>query len=101
MGETRTPPAPPPPPAAADPARLQREIDALRAGQAALADEVRELRAPRPPGSTAALRRARLLEIQPLRDALVIAALVALIWLGKELSLVTVPMLLAMLLAYL
>src|SRR5262249_29597188 len=101
MGETGTPPAPPPPPAAADPARVQREIEALRAGQTALADEVRELRASQPLGSAADLRRARLLEIQPLRDALVIAALLALVWLGKELSLVTVPMLLAMLLAYL
>src|ERR1043165_6645468 len=90
--------APPPP---ADPARLQRDIDALRDGQAALASEVRDLRASQPMGSGADLRRARLLEIQPLRDALVIAALLALVWLGKELSLVTVPMLLAMLLAYL
>src|ERR1043165_1397769 len=84
--------APPPP---TDPARLQRDIDALRDGQAALASEVRDLRASQPMGSGADLRRARLLEIQPLRDALVIAALLALVWLGKELSLVTVPMLLA------
>jgi predicted PurR-regulated permease PerM len=40
-------------------------------------------------------------QIQPIRDVLVVAAVVGLIYLGYRLSLVTVPILLAMLLAYL
>ncbi|MFU8830469.1 MAG: AI-2E family transporter, partial [Phycisphaerales bacterium] len=39
--------------------------------------------------------------IQPVRDLLVIAAIVLVLWLGAKLSLVTVPLLLAMLIAYL
>ena len=40
-------------------------------------------------------------QIQPLRDVLLIAAVFGLLWLGYKISLVTVPMLLALLLAYL
>ena len=40
-------------------------------------------------------------EIQPVRDVLIILAIVGLIYLGYALSLVTVPILLAILLAYL
>jgi predicted PurR-regulated permease PerM len=40
-------------------------------------------------------------QIQPIRDGLVIAAAIGLIWLGHKLSIVTVPILLALLLAYL
>lgn len=40
-------------------------------------------------------------QIQPLRDVLLIGLVVWLIWLGSRLSIVTVPMLLALLLAYL
>ena len=39
--------------------------------------------------------------IQPVRDLLVIAAIVLVLWLGAKLSLVTVPLLLAILIAYL
>jgi predicted PurR-regulated permease PerM len=46
-------------------------------------------------------RRLHLWQIQPLRDALVLAAFIALAWLGYKLSIVTVPLLLAMALAYL
>jgi predicted PurR-regulated permease PerM len=46
-------------------------------------------------------RSLHLWQIQFVRDVLVIVMIVALIWLGYELSLVTVPMLLALLLAYL
>jgi predicted PurR-regulated permease PerM len=45
--------------------------------------------------------RLHLWEIQPIRDALLLAAIVGLIVLGYELSIVTVPLLLALLLAYL
>lgn len=45
--------------------------------------------------------RLRLWEIQFVRDLLVIAAIVGLVWLGHRLSVVTVPILLAMTLAYL
>jgi len=40
-------------------------------------------------------------QIQPLRDVLVIAAVFGILWLGYKISLVTVPMLLALMLAYL
>jgi predicted PurR-regulated permease PerM len=40
-------------------------------------------------------------QIQPVRDGLVLAAAFGLIWLGSRLSVVTVPLLLALLLAYL
>ncbi|HLO40337.1 MAG TPA: AI-2E family transporter [Phycisphaerales bacterium] len=46
-------------------------------------------------------RRLHLWQIQPVRDGLVVAAIVGLIWLGNRISVVTVPMLLAILLAYL
>lgn len=45
--------------------------------------------------------RLHLWEIQPIRDGLLLASLVGLIVLGYELSIVTVPLLLALLLAYL
>jgi predicted PurR-regulated permease PerM len=54
--------------------------------------------APRPPADW---RLLRLWQIQPIRDALVILALFGLLYLGKALSLVTVPVLLALALAYL
>ena len=40
-------------------------------------------------------------QIQPIRDLLVIVAVLLLLWLGAKLSVVTVPLLLAMLIAYL
>lgn len=46
-------------------------------------------------------RRLHLWQIQPIRDAMVIAAIIGLVYIGKTASLVTVPMLLALLLAYL
>lgn len=46
-------------------------------------------------------RRLHLWQIQPLRDALVFAAVIGIVYLGYHLSLVTIPILLAMLLAYL
>src|SRR5689334_2551056 len=46
-------------------------------------------------------RSLHLWQIQPVRDGLVIAAAIGLVWLGSRLSIVTVPLLLAMLLAYL
>jgi predicted PurR-regulated permease PerM len=46
-------------------------------------------------------RSLHLWQIQPIRDGLVIAVAIGLVWLGSRLSIVTVPLLLAMLLAYL
>lgn len=46
-------------------------------------------------------RRLHLWQIQPIRDVLVIAAVFGLLWLGYALRLVTVPLLVALLLAYL
>ncbi|MFZ4576134.1 MAG: AI-2E family transporter, partial [Phycisphaerales bacterium] len=46
-------------------------------------------------------RTSHLWQIQPIRDGVLIAAFVGLIWLGYRLSVVTVPMLLAMAFAYL
>jgi predicted PurR-regulated permease PerM len=46
-------------------------------------------------------RTSHLWQIQPIRDVLVLAAGVGLLWLGYRLSLVTVPLLLALALAYL
>lgn len=47
------------------------------------------------------MSRLHIWQIQPLRDLLVIGAAVLMVWLGNRLSVVTVPMLLALLLAYL
>jgi predicted PurR-regulated permease PerM len=46
-------------------------------------------------------RRLHLWHIQPLRDALFLVAIVGIVWLGDRLSIVTVPMLLALLFSYL
>ncbi len=46
-------------------------------------------------------RRLHLWHIQPLRDALLLVSIVAVVWLGDRLSVVTVPMLLALLFSYL
>jgi predicted PurR-regulated permease PerM len=40
-------------------------------------------------------------QIQPLRDVMIVVAIIGLLWLGYRLSIVTVPVLLALLLAYL
>lgn len=52
-------------------------------------------------GGTRDWRTSHLWQIQPIRDVLVLAAGVGLVWLGYRLSLVTVPLLLALTLAYL
>ena len=46
-------------------------------------------------------RRMHLWEIQPVRDLLVVAAIVGVVYLGYQIRIVTVPLLLALLLAYL
>ena len=51
-----------------------------------------------PPPTGCALH---LWQIQPVRNALVIAVVLAVLWMGYKLSLVTVPLLIAMALAYL
>ncbi len=56
---------------------------------------------PPPPAPKRSWRELHLWQIQPIRDVLVIAAVVLILRLGYVLSLVTVPMLLALLLAYL
>ncbi len=47
------------------------------------------------------ISRLHIWQIQPVRDVLLIAAGIGLVWLGSKISVVTVPMLLALLLAYL
>jgi predicted PurR-regulated permease PerM len=54
--------------------------------------------APSPAGDW---KRLHLWQIQPVRDGVLIAAAVGMVWLGYRLSVVTVPMLLALTLAYL
>ncbi len=64
--------------------------------------EARKDAAPRPhTHATIDWRHIHLWQIQPIRDALVVAGIVGLIYLGKQVSIVAVPMLLAILLAYL
>jgi predicted PurR-regulated permease PerM len=53
------------------------------------------------PGRSIDWRRIHIWQIQPVRDLLVIAAVIGLVYLGSRISLVTVPVLLALLLAYL
>ncbi len=54
-----------------------------------------------PPLRGAGLERLHIWQIQAVRDVLVVAALVGLVWLGYALRAVTVPLLVALLLAYL
>lgn len=53
------------------------------------------------PGTDVPAARLHLWEFQPVRDALVIAALIALVWAGYAMRAVTVPLLVALALAYL
>ncbi|MBZ0171536.1 MAG: hypothetical protein K8E66_04080, partial [Phycisphaerales bacterium] len=46
-------------------------------------------------------RELHLWQIQPVRDVLLVLAIVGLFWLGDKIGIVTVPLLLAILLAYL
>lgn len=67
---------------------------------------IAEAPAARPGGKAAGAplidwRRTHLWQIQPVRDLLVIAAVLGLIYLGSRISIVTVPVLIALLLAYL
>ncbi len=63
---------------------------------AAKADSTRPTPPPKPDWRTL-----HLWQIQPVRDALVIVLFIGILWLGYRLSIVTVPILLALLLAYL
>ena len=56
---------------------------------------------PEPAPPPADIRRLHLWQIQAVRDAMVIAAVVGLVWLGYAMRSVTVPLLVALLLAYL
>lgn len=59
---------------------------------------------PTPPGTPVTLppwSRMHLWQFQPLRDVLVVALVLGLLWLGQKISIVTVPVLLAIMLAYL
>lgn len=56
---------------------------------------------PKPAPAAFDWRRLHLWQIQPIRDALVVAAIVGLVYVGKVVSIVTVPILLALLFAYL
>jgi predicted PurR-regulated permease PerM len=56
---------------------------------------------PTSPSAAPAWSRLHLWQIQPLRDIMIFVAMFGLLWLGYRLSIVTVPILLALLLAYL
>ena len=56
---------------------------------------------PAPAPAPADIRRLHLWQIQAVRDAMVIAAVVGLVWLGYAMRSVTVPLLVALMLAYL
>ncbi|MCC7387391.1 MAG: AI-2E family transporter [Phycisphaerales bacterium] len=56
---------------------------------------------PRPPAGKADWLGLHLWQIQGVRDVLVVFAVLGLLWLGQKISIVTVPLLLAILLAYL
>ena len=92
MANASTPP-PTPPPSDFDPPQQ-------RAGGASDAPTVKVVTVPIKTGATE-WSRLHLWQIQPLRDALIVLTVVGLLYIGKALSLVTVPLLLAMLLAYL
>jgi predicted PurR-regulated permease PerM len=114
-------PTPEPPPPASDPVEqrafleaeaarqqaetLQKEAEQLKAKNATLKAQVEELKAlaarhpeDEPPTD---IRRLHLLQIQPVRDVLVILLVLGVFWLGYILRPITVPMLLALTLAYL
>jgi predicted PurR-regulated permease PerM len=113
------PPPPPPPPGAPDPldrgarsdaeneredpARLRQEAEKLKLDNKALQTQVNELRALNAGSEDGSkdLQRLHLLQIQPIRDVLVILLLLGVFWLGYILRPITVPMLLALTLAYL
>ncbi|TVQ63451.1 MAG: AI-2E family transporter [Phycisphaerales bacterium] len=54
-----------------------------------------------PGGTSKSWRELHLWQIQPIRDVLLVLGLFGLLWVGQKISLVTVPLLLALLLAYL
>ena len=83
-----------------------KQAESLQARNATLQAQIDELKAfaarqhpdEAPPKD---LQRLHLLQIQPVRDILVIALVLGVFWLGYKLSPITVPMLLALTLAYL
>src|SRR6187401_2415592 len=56
---------------------------------------------PSQPPPTSDWRQLHLWQIQPVRDVLMLGATIGVLWLGYKISLVTIPILLALLLAYL
>ena len=99
-----TPPHGPPPAVNGEEAtRLRAELEEARARSAKLAAQVDELKAlaSAPPESPNDLRRLHLLQIQPVRDILVLLLVLGVFWLGYVLRPITIPMLIALGLAYL
>src|SRR5437773_1399244 len=88
---------------ALDQREKQDELDELRSRNAKLAAQVDELKAlaASPPESPKDIQRLHLLQIQPVRDLLVILLVVGLFWVGYILRPVTIPLLVALGLAYL
>ena len=66
-----------------------------------MAEPIKETSSKAPSTQPIDWRKVHLWQIQPVRDGLVVAAIIGFVYLGKRVSIVTVPMLLALLLAYL
>lgn len=101
-----TPPPEPEEPLAkarAEIAELKEQVEKARAQNSALSAQIEELKplAAAPPEAPKDLQRIHLLQIQPVRDILVLLLVIGLFRLGYLLRTVTIPMLLALTLAYL
>jgi predicted PurR-regulated permease PerM len=83
--------------------RQQSELNELRTKNAKLAAQIDELKslASSPPEAPKDIQRLHLLHVQWVRDILVILLIVGLFWLGYVLRPVTIPLLIALGLAYL
>jgi predicted PurR-regulated permease PerM len=98
------PPTPPPTPPEEDPlAALRAEAEALRRQNLTLAAQVDELKGltARSEETARPLQHLHLHHIQPVRDLLVLLLIVGLVYLGYVLRPLTIPVLLALTLAYL
>lgn len=89
--------------AKAELAAAKAEAAEARAAAQSLGAQIEELKslAATPPEEAKDLQRLHLLQIQPVRDILVLLLVFGMFWLGYKLRAVTIPMLLALALAYL
>lgn len=89
--------------AKAELAAAKAEAEEAKAAAQSLGAQIEELKslAATPPEEPKDLQRLHLLQIQPVRDVLVLLLVFGMFWLGYKLRAVTIPMLLALALAYL